>query len=54
MVFGSALCMIVVSLLTAPPSAETITKYFPGRMSESSGQGAETDQAFEQLAARGR
>jgi hypothetical protein len=54
MVLGSALCMIVVSLLTAPPSAETIAKYFPHQMSELVGQGAKTDQAFEQLAARGR
>jgi SSS family solute:Na+ symporter len=29
MVFGSALCMIVGSLLTEPPSRETIEKYFP-------------------------
>ena len=29
MVFGSALCMIIFSLLTPPPSKETIDKYFP-------------------------
>jgi SSS family solute:Na+ symporter len=29
MVFGSALCMILFSLLTPPPSRETIEKYFP-------------------------
>ena len=28
MVFGSALCMIVFSLLTRPPSKETVDKYF--------------------------
>jgi len=28
MVFGSALCMILFSLLTRPPSAKTIEKYF--------------------------
>jgi hypothetical protein len=47
-------CMIVVSLLTAPPSAETIGKYFPVPISESSGRGAETERAFEQVASRGR
>ncbi len=29
MVFGSALCMILFSLLTRPPSEKTIEKYFP-------------------------
>jgi SSS family solute:Na+ symporter len=29
MVFGSALCMVVFSLLTRPPSERTIEKYFP-------------------------
>jgi SSS family solute:Na+ symporter len=29
MVLGSALCMIVFSLLTSPPSRQTIEKYFP-------------------------
>src|SRR5581483_11812959 len=29
MVFGSALCMIIFSLLTPPPSRQTIDKYFP-------------------------
>ena len=29
MVFGSALCMIIFSLLTPPPSRATIDKYFP-------------------------
>ena len=28
MVFGSALCMIIFSLLTPPPSRKTIDKYF--------------------------
>ncbi len=40
MVLGSAVCMIVVSLLTAPPSAATIAKYFSPQMSETHGQGA--------------
>jgi hypothetical protein len=31
MVIGSALLMLIVSLLTAPPSKETIDKYFPPR-----------------------
>lgn len=31
MVLGSALCMILASLLTAPPSRGTIEKYFPTR-----------------------
>jgi hypothetical protein len=54
MVLGSAVCMIVVSLLTAPPSAETIAKYFPGRKSESSGRGEMTERTFDQVASRGR
>jgi hypothetical protein len=29
MVFGSALCMIIFSLLTRPPRKETVDKYFP-------------------------
>ena len=29
MVFGSALCMILFSLLTRPPSEKTLEKYFP-------------------------
>jgi len=29
MVIGSALCMIIFSLLTRPPGRETIEKYFP-------------------------
>jgi Na+/proline symporter len=29
MVFGSAICMIIFSLLTRPPAAETLKKYFP-------------------------
>jgi solute:Na+ symporter, SSS family len=29
MVLGSALCMIVFSLLTSPPSRSTIERYFP-------------------------
>jgi hypothetical protein len=28
MVFGSALCMIIFSLLTRPPSRATMEKYF--------------------------
>jgi hypothetical protein len=28
MVFGSAACMVLFSLLTRPPSAQTIQKYF--------------------------
>jgi Na+/proline symporter len=54
MVLGSAVCMIVVSLLTAPPSAETIAKYFPKQMSESPSRGAQAEQASEQVASRGR
>jgi SSS family solute:Na+ symporter len=54
MVLGSALCIIVVSLLTAPPSAETIAKYFPQQMSESPGHSAQPEPAFEQAAARAR
>ena len=34
MVLGSALCMILFSLLTAPPSAETIEKYFASAKSK--------------------
>ncbi len=51
MVFGSALCMIVGSLLTAPPSAETIAKYFPKQMSDSPGQGLNLEPAIERIAA---
>ena len=54
MVLGSAACMIVVSLLTPPPSAETIAKYFPQQMSELPGQGAQAEAASEQFAARAR
>jgi SSS family solute:Na+ symporter len=54
MVLGSAVCMIVVSLLTAPPSAETIAKYFPQRVSEALGQGTKAEPAIEQFASRGR
>jgi hypothetical protein len=54
MVLGSAVCMIVVSLLTSPPSAETIAKYFPKQMSESPSRGAQAEQASEQVASRGR
>jgi SSS family solute:Na+ symporter len=35
MVLGSALLMIIVSLLTRPPSPETVRKYFPSKGSES-------------------
>jgi hypothetical protein len=31
MVVGSALCMIVASLLTRPPSQATLERYFPER-----------------------
>jgi SSS family solute:Na+ symporter len=31
MVIGSALCMLVFSLLTAPPSEQTVDKYFPAQ-----------------------
>jgi len=31
MIFGSALLMFLVSLMTKPPSKETIAKYFPAR-----------------------
>jgi len=34
MVLGSALIMIIVSLLTHPPSHETLEKYFPTRVEE--------------------
>jgi Na+/proline symporter len=54
MVLGSAVCMIVVSLLTAPPSAETIAKYFPQQTNESPHQGAKTERDFEQVASRTR
>jgi len=54
MVLGSAVCMIVVSLLTAPPSAETLAEYFPQPMSESSGQDAKPEPAFEQVVSRVR
>jgi hypothetical protein len=30
MVLGSAILMIIGSLITPPPSAETIERYFPG------------------------
>jgi Na+/proline symporter len=54
MVLGSAVCMIVVSLLTSPPSAETIAKYFPEQMNETPGQGAKAESAIEQFAAKAR
>jgi len=54
MVLGSAGCMIVVSLLTPPPSAETIAKYFPEHMNESPSPGAQAERASEQVAFRGR
>jgi SSS family solute:Na+ symporter len=53
MVFGSALFMIAGSLVTRPPSAETIAKYFPQQTSEAPGQGAQTELAIGQLASRG-
>jgi hypothetical protein len=54
MVLGSAVCMVVVSLLTAPPSRETIAKYFPQQRSETLGQGAKAEPAIQQYASRGR
>jgi hypothetical protein len=54
MVLGSAVCMIVVSLLTTPPSAETIAKYFPQPENESRGRRAQPQPAFAQAAAKGR
>jgi hypothetical protein len=36
MVFGSAILMILFSLLTKPPSGETIQKYFGDARAESS------------------
>jgi hypothetical protein len=44
----------VVSLLTAPPSRETIAKYFPQQRSETLGQGAKAEPAIQQYASRGR
>ena len=38
MVFGSALCMILFSLLTRPPSRATIDKYFSKAQPDSSGK----------------
>jgi SSS family solute:Na+ symporter len=38
MVFGSALCMILFSLLTRPPSRATIDKYFSKTQPDSSGK----------------
>jgi Na+/proline symporter len=52
MVFGSALCMIAGSLVTRPPSAETIARYFPQQVTESPGRGAKPGPAFEQVASR--
>jgi SSS family solute:Na+ symporter len=54
MVFGSALCMIAGSLVTRPPSAETIAKYFAKQMSEAPGRGAKPEPSFEQVASRAR
>jgi hypothetical protein len=42
--------MIVVSLVTAPPSAETIAKYFPRQMSAAVDSGAQPQPAFERVA----
>jgi SSS family solute:Na+ symporter len=52
MVFGSALCMVLGSLLTAPPSAATIAKYFPRRNSEWADQASESDMAMHRVASR--
>ena len=54
MVLGSALCMIVVSLLTAPPSAETIAKYFTDQKRESPNRGGQAERAPERVASRAR
>src|SRR5581483_3776179 len=40
MVFGSALLMFLVSLMTPPPSRATIEKYFPGHSTDVSGESA--------------
>ncbi len=40
MVFGSALCMIIFSLLTPPPSRGTIDKYFSKSQSDAQSSGA--------------
>jgi len=37
MVVGSTLCMIIVSLLTPPPSRATIERYFPSRLERRGG-----------------
>jgi len=37
MVFGSAILMVLFSLITTPPSVATIARYFPRRSAESSG-----------------
>jgi len=54
MVLGSAVSMVVVSLLTAPPSAATIEKYFPNQLSEPLCRAAEPAPAIEQYASRAR
>ncbi len=43
MVFGSAICMILVSLLTRPPSQATIDRYFPPRRKEGTPEAAAAD-----------
>jgi hypothetical protein len=40
MVLGSALLMVLVSLLTPPPSQATVNKYFPPRQREQEAKAA--------------
>jgi hypothetical protein len=54
MVLGSAACMLVGSLLTRPPSAATIAKYFPGHVRKAAGRAAGPAPAVERYAARAR
>ena len=54
MVFGSALCMIVGSLVTRPPSQATIDKYFPKQMSKSSGRNTQLEPALSKVASAAR
>jgi SSS family solute:Na+ symporter len=54
MVLGSAVCMIVVSLLTAPPSTETIARYFPKQSSEPASHASPTAPATEPSASPAR
>ena len=54
MVVGSAVCMVVVSLVTKPPRAETIAKYFPKESSKPVHRAAALSPAIEQYACRVR